>query len=233
MVGERRPGLSSLGGGNDWDVMRTETQIELGDGTLLGAFVGGTGEAGTVVLVPPFEGTRYNPRNQRVAEVLQTSGYRTVLLDLLTDEEEGEEVATRERHFDAAFLAARLALAAERIATDHGEVVGYFGADTGACVALQAAAEHPGVVGAVVARGCGRLDHATEHLQELETPTLFVAGAKDGGVAEASRRAAEATAGEAALELIDGASHFFEEGGALEEVARVASSWFDDHLRSD
>lgn len=225
--------MGSLDGGNNGDVMRTETRIELADGTQLGAFVGGSGEAGTVILVPPFESTRHNPRNQRVAEVLQTSGYRTVLLDLLTDEEEGEEVASRERHFGAAFLADRLAMAAERIAERFDDVVGFFGADTGACVALQAAAEHPDVVGAVVARGCGRLDDASEHLHALETPTLFVAGAKDGGVAEASRRAAEATAGESAIELIEGASHFFEEGGALEEVARVASSWFDDHLGSD
>ena len=211
--------------------MHTETFIELDDGTSLGAFIGGSGEAGTVVLVAPYEGTRHNPRNQLVADVLQARGFRTVLADLLTEAEEGEELSTPERHFDDAFLTARLTAITNWLVDEHGlETVGYFGANSGACITLEAAAAHPRAVGSVVVRGCGHLDHVGDALRSVAAPTLFVAGEKDGAVVEASRRAVDVVAGEADLEVVPGASHRFEEGGALDTVGAVAADWFGRHL---
>src|SRR4051794_16045239 len=172
--------------------------------------------------------SRLSPRNRLVAAMLNEHGLGTVLFDLLTD----EEAADRRKVFDVELLAQRLAAATGRVQEDRELAPlrrGYFGASTGAAAALIAAAEHPGDVDAVVSRG-GRPDLAAPRLPEVEAPTLLIVGGADPEVLRLNRDALALLRAPARLEVIPGATHLFEEPGALERVAMLSADWFSRHL---
>ena len=191
------------------------------------------GAARGVVLFAHGSGSsRHSPRNRYVAGVLRQSGLGTLLIDLLTLQEEAVDVRTRELRFDITLLAERLADATDWLG-ERPETralrVGYFGASTGGGAALVAAAERPDAVGAVVSRG-GRPDLAGEALPLVRAPTLLIVGGNDVPVIAMNENAVARMRAEVRLEIIPGATHLFEEPGALEEVARLASDWFVRHL---
>jgi pimeloyl-ACP methyl ester carboxylesterase len=167
-----------------------------------------------------------------VAAALQRVGLATLLIDLLTPEEEQEDLVTSRLRFDIGLLAGRLLTAMAWLARDEGTrelSVGLFGASTGAAAALVAAAQQPARVGAVVSRG-GRPDLAGAALGRVRAPTLLIVGGEDRVVIGMNRSAYAQLAAEKELVIVPGATHLFEEPGALEEVARLASGWFLRHL---
>ncbi len=171
--------------------------------------------------------SRHSPRNQYVAEVLRAGGLGTLLMDLLTREED----AIYETRFDIELLTERLAAATRWLAAEPRTKslgVGYFGASTGAAAALKAAAAIASI-GAVVSRG-GRPDMAESALGHVQAPTLLIVGGDDDVVIELNRQAYEQLRCEKRLAIVPGATHLFEEPGALEEAARLASEWFQRHL---
>jgi dienelactone hydrolase len=189
---------------------------------------------GLVLFAHGSGSSRHSPRNRYVAEQLQAAGLATVLVDLLTQEEEQIDARTGELRFDIALLSVRLAALADWLcAQEHsnGLGIGLFGASTGAAAALVAAAARPGAVHAVVSRG-GRPDLAGDFLRLVRQPTLLIVGQRDPQVIELNRMAMQQIAGETRLEIVPGATHLFEEPGALEEVARLARDWFVGHLTS-
>ena len=175
---------------------------------------------------------RHSPRNRRVAGELQGAGLATVLADLLTPQEEQVDARTGALRFDIGLLSERVAaltdwlVGQERFADLR---VGLFGASTGAEAALAAAAARPASVEAVVSRG-GRPDLAGGLLRLVRQPTLLIVGERDATVLELNRTAMDQLPGETKLEVVPGASHLFEEPGALEEVTRLARAWFVRHL---
>jgi len=178
---------------------------------------------------------RHSPRNRYVASVLREGGLATLLLDLLTDEEEAVDLRTRQLRFDIELLAERLVAVTDwlRERPDTGTLgIGYFGASTGAGAALVAAARRPDAVGAVVSRG-GRPDLASAALPAVSTPTLLIVGGHDLPVIEMNREALAQLRVEKELVIVPGATHLFEEPGTLEEVARLARHWFERHLSPD
>jgi putative phosphoribosyl transferase len=171
---------------------------------------------------------RHSPRNRQVASALGRAGFATLLLDLLTLEEEAADRASARFRFDVELLAGRLLAAADWLAAEQwtaGLPVGLFGASTGAGAALLAAAERPQAVAAVVSRG-GRPDLAGAALGRVLAPTLLIVGALDPQVLELNRAALGRLGSEASLEIVPGASHLFEEPGTLERVAELAAGWF-------
>jgi pimeloyl-ACP methyl ester carboxylesterase len=188
---------------------------------------------GLVLFAHGSGSSRHSSRNRHVAGELQAAGLATVLADLLTPEEEQLDVRTGALRFDIELLSARVSALAdwlveqERLA-DLG--VGLFGASTGAAAALVAAAARPASVQAVVSRG-GRPDLAGGRLGQVRQPTLLIVGGRDRTVLELNRGAMEELGGETRLEIVPGASHLFEEPGALEQVARLARDWFAGHLQ--
>jgi pimeloyl-ACP methyl ester carboxylesterase len=188
---------------------------------------------GLVVFVHGSGSGRFSPRNQYVADVLGRAGFATLLFDLLTVEEEERDRATAQWRFDIALLSERLVGVSEWLAGRpevQGLPLGYFGASTGAAAALVAAARMPARVRAVVSRG-GRPDLALPLLSRVQAPTLLIVGADDTAVIELNQRAlAQIRAGRRQLVLVPHATHLFEEPGALEEVARLASDWFRRHI---
>jgi putative phosphoribosyl transferase len=186
---------------------------------------------GLVLFAHGSGSSRHSPRNRYVAEQLQAGGLATVLVDLLTSEEERVDARTAELRFDITLLAVRLAAIVDWLGgQEHtGDLnVGLFGASTGAAAALVAAAARPGRVAAVVSRG-GRPDLAGEFLRLVYQPTLLVVGERDRQVIELNRTAARLIPGETRIEIVPGAGHLFEEPGALAEVARLARDWFVGH----
>ena len=172
--------------------------------------------------------SRRSPRNVWVAERLQAEGLGTLLFDLLTDAEADD----RDKVFDIALLARRLegAVGWLRGESDALELpMGLFGASTGAAAALVAAAHLPQDVGAVVSRG-GRADLVGEALEAVTAPTLLIVGGADPRVLELNRQALGRMRGETRLEIVPGATHLFEQPGALERVAELAAAWFADHV---
>ena len=189
--------------------------------------------AGGIVLFAHGSGSgRRSPRNRFVAERLQERGLATLLLDLLTTEEEAEDVRTARLRFDIRMLAERLVGATDWLAQEpemRELNVGYFGASTGGGAALVAAAERPEAVAAVVSRG-GRPDLAGPVLSQVRAPTLLIVGGADGRVIGMNREALARLRCVKRLEIVSGAGHLFEEPGALDHVARLAGEWFVDHL---
>ena len=172
--------------------------------------------------------SRHSPRNQFVARTLNGDSLATLLFDLLTLEEEAFDIHTREHRFNIDLLAERLVHAtkwARQQKKTRDLHIGYFGSSTGGAAALVAAAELPQDVGAVVSRG-GRPDLAGDALPQLQAPTLLVVGGNDEIVIELNERARDRMRCEVKLEIIPGATHLFEEPGALEQVAKLASDWF-------
>jgi putative phosphoribosyl transferase len=184
--------------------------------------------AGVVLFAHGSGSSRHSSRNKFVAGELQTAGLATLLIDLLTREEEAVDQQTGHLRFDIPLLAQRLVAATRWLAEEPstGSLnVGYFGASTGAGAALVAAAAEPDRVGAVVSRG-GRPDLAGPALARVRAPTLLIVGALDLQVLELNRAAMARIPAETRLEIVPGASHLFEEPGALEIVARLARDWF-------
>jgi dienelactone hydrolase len=175
---------------------------------------------------------RYSPRNKYVAEVLNKAGIATLLVDLLTSDEEREDVRTGRLRFDIDLLSERLLAATRWLRTQsatRGLRAGYFGASTGAGAALVAAAKEPDLVDAVVSRG-GRPDLAGPWLLRVHAPTLLIVGGNDPIVIDLNYQAAAELRTKHRLEIISGAGHLFEEPGALERVAQLARDWFEQHL---
>jgi dienelactone hydrolase len=189
---------------------------------------------GTVIFAHGSGSSRFSGRNRAVAATLQQRGYATLLLDLLTPEEEQEDEFTREFRFDIPMLARRLAGAADWVArhpTVRAFPMAYFGASTGAAAALVAAAVRPDGIVAVVSRG-GRPDLAGEHLPAVRAATLLIVGGRDAEVLELNRRALAKLRAPKELTVVPGATHLFEERGALAQVAALAADWFDRYVRS-
>ncbi len=186
---------------------------------------------GLVVFAHGTGSSRFSPRNRLVARTLRDGGFATLLLDLLTADEEQTDLRTRELRFDIGLLADRVLSSLDRM-REHEAVrglpVGLFGASTGAAAALIAAAGDESVR-AVVSRG-GRPDLAGDALHDVQAPTLMIVGGRDPRILEANRLASRELAAPHHIEIIPGATHLFEEPGALERVAALASAWFSEHL---
>jgi putative phosphoribosyl transferase len=198
-------------------------------GVVLSADVEVPADAAGVVLFAHGSGSsRFSPRNRYVAEELRKAGLATVLADLLTPEEE----RTADLRFAVDVLAVRVIALVDWLA-DHeptsGLTAGLFGASTGAAAALVAAAARPSLVDTVVSRG-GRPDLAGEFLRLVAQPTLLIVGERDTEVLELNRAALAMLHGDGELVVVPGATHLFEEPGALQEVARLAADWFRAHL---
>ena len=189
-------------------------------------------DGGIVLFAHGSGSSRHSPRNRRVAQQLQQAGLGTLLMDLLTADEEQVDLRSRELRFNIGLLARRLVGAVDWLADRFGGELpmGLFGASTGAAAALVAAAERPSQVAAVVSRG-GRPDLAGPALDRVSAPTLLIVGGADPQVLTLNRQAAERLAAPHRLEIVPGAGHLFEEPGALEEVARLAGAWFSTHLQ--
>jgi putative phosphoribosyl transferase len=187
---------------------------------------------GIVVFAHGSGSSRHSPRNRFVAGALCGAGLATLLVDLLTPGEETLDLRTRQLRFDITLLARRLGdvtgWATTSPSTRH-LALGYFGASTGAAAALVAAAARPEVVGAIVSRG-GRPDLAGEALSRVRAPTLLIVGGDDVPVIGLNRDAMRYLMVEKELAIVTGATHLFEEPGALEEVARLAAGWFSRYL---
>jgi dienelactone hydrolase len=188
---------------------------------------------GLVVFAHGSGSSRHSPRNRYVAGALNDAGLGTLLLDLLTPAEEEEDLRTRRLRFDVALLGERVVATIDWLATQEPLAnlpVGLFGASTGAAAALIAAAERPERIGAVVSRG-GRPDLAGDALERVCAPTLLIVGDRDLAVIAMNQEAmARMRGARVELELVPGASHLFEEPGALERVAELAADWFQRHL---
>jgi dienelactone hydrolase len=208
-----------------------EVRLPVDAVTLVGDLARPAAARGVVLFAHGSGSSRHSPRNRAVARVLRASGLATLLIDLLTRDEEAEDAATGHLRFDIALLARRLVAV---IGWLHEEPatrrlpVGYFGASTGGGAALAAAAERPEVF-AVVSRG-GRPDLAGPALPRVSAPTLLIVGGDDVPVIAMNRAAAARMRAEVRIEIVPGASHLFEEPGALERVAALAARWFEDHL---
>jgi putative phosphoribosyl transferase len=190
------------------------------------------GAMGLVVFAHGSGSSRHSTRNRAVAHALQRRGFATLLLDLLTREEELIDEQTREYRFDVDLLARRVVTAtdwAESNPNLHHLPLGYFGASTGAAAALIAAAERPDNVRAIVSRG-GRPDLAGDALARVTAPTRLVVGENEDGVIDLNRDAMHRMRATVQLEIVPGATHLFEEPGALERVSELAAEWFDRHL---
>jgi pimeloyl-ACP methyl ester carboxylesterase len=186
---------------------------------------------GLVVFAHGTGSSRVSPRNRHVARVLEAAPLATLLLDLLATDEEADW-QTGLLRFDVALLAERLVAATDWTLGDlrvAGLPVGYFGASTGAAAALIAATRRPELVKAVVSRG-GRPDLASDALAAVTAPTLLIVGGQDAPVLALNRDALTRLRAEAELEIVPGATHLFEEPGALDKVARLARRWFDRYL---
>jgi dienelactone hydrolase len=187
---------------------------------------------GIVVFAHGSGSSRLSPRNRAVAQALVAAGLATLLMDLLTADEEAVDVRTRQLRFDVGLLGGRVVATIDWLASQPGAgalPVGCFGASTGAAAALIAAAQRPQRVRAVVSRG-GRPDLAAEALRRVTAPALLIVGERDAEVIALNRQAQALLAGESRLEIVPGATHLFEEPGALERVAALAREWFVRHL---
>ena len=209
-----------------------EVHIPAGRATLAGNLNIPVNATALVVFAHGSGSSRHSPRNQFVARTLNDTGLGTLLFDLLTPEEELVDTRTAELRFDIDLLAKRLVHAtkwAKRQEQTRDWRIGYFGSSTGGGAALVAAAQLSNDVGAVVSRG-GRPDLAGGALPKVQAPTLLIVGGQDDVVIELNERARDQMRCKVKLEIIPGATHLFEEPGALEQVAKLASDWFINHI---
>jgi dienelactone hydrolase len=209
----------------------TDVRIAAGPAVLEGNLIIPDNTTALVLFVHGSGSSRHSPRNQFVARQLNNTGLATLLFDLLTPEEELFDMRTAQYRFDIGLLAERL-VHATAWAREQKQLrdfsIGYFGSSTGGGAALVAAAELPDVVYAVVSRG-GRPDLAGDALPKVKAPTLLIVGGEDGAVIELNEQARRQMHCEVKLEIIPGATHLFEEPGALERVAALASDWFTNN----
>ena len=207
-----------------------EVAIPVGSQRLNGELV--TAGDAVILFAHGSGSSRHSPRNQYVARVLHERGMGTLLFDLLTPGEEEAEYFTGHLRFNIPFLAERLIAATDWLQRQEISLrlrIGYFGSSTGAGAALVAAAKLASTIGAVVSRG-GRPDLAAAQLGEVSSPTLLIVGALDTVVVDLNRQAYAELHCPKELTLIPGATHLFEEEGALESVAHAAGAWFNRHL---
>jgi dienelactone hydrolase len=209
-------------------------RVPAGQAVLEGSLAIPRDAEGIVLFAHGSGSSRHSPRNRYVAATLQESGLATLLLDLLTPEEEAVDLRTRHLRFDIELLAQRLVSTTDWLARERDTrnlPIGYFGASTGGGAALVAAAQRPDVVRAVVSRG-GHPDLAGDALEHVRAPTLLIVGGDDVPVIEMNEGAMTRMRTAVRLEIVAGATHLFEEPGKLEEVARLARDWFVQYLES-
>ena len=216
----------AVGDDNDGD----ETNILEGNLTIPNTTIDAKG---TVIFAHGSGSSRHSPRNQYVAQVLNNAGIATLLIDLLTKEEEKIDDITREHRFNIRLLARRLLISTDWLSQYpklQNLSIGYFGASTGAAAALVAASERTNAISAIVSRG-GRPDLAgQEVLNHIQSPTLLIVGENDKQVIQLNKQAfvqLSKLEKKKKLVIVPGATHLFEEAGTLEEVARLASGWFE------
>ena len=209
-----------------------EVTVQAGEVRLDGTLTIPDKAQGIVVFAHGSGSSRFSSRNRYVAGVLNDGGLATLLFDLLTAEEHEIDVYTRELRFDIDMLSARMVATLDWLGGE-GTVsklpIGLFGASTGAAAALNAAAARPDRVAAVVSRG-GRPDLAMAALPKVVAPTLLIVGGLDFQVIEMNRAAQAALQAPCQLDIVEGATHLFEEPGTLEQVALLARDWFLKHL---
>jgi len=204
-------------------------QVDVGTAELEGDLHVPVRAAGLVIFVHGSGSSRFSPRNRAVARALEEHGHGTLLLDLLTRDEEA-----RDLRFDVPLLGRRVIAVTDWVQSrpDLWPLpIAFFGASTEAAAALIAAATRPEVTRAVISRG-GRPDLAGDALTKVVAPTLLIVGGEDVPVLEVNRRALRRLRASAELKVVDGATHLFEEPGALEQVAELAADWCDRHLRA-
>ena len=211
----------------------TAVRIPVGSVVVEGNLTVPSGARGVVLFAHGSGSSRFSPRNRYVAKVFNAQKIATLLFDLLTNEEDQEDLVTAEYRFNINLLAERLIGATEWLKKDPQTKncsFGYFGASTGAAAALIAAAKLPNDIAAVVSRG-GRPDLAANYLPRVAAPTLLLVGGLDTEVIELNRQAMAQMSAEKKLVIIPGATHLFEEPGKLEEVAKLSTDWFLRYLR--
>jgi putative phosphoribosyl transferase len=218
---------------------RSDVEVPVGDVAVPGILTLPPEAVGIVVFAHGSGSGRLSPRNNAVADVLHRARFGTLLIDLLTAEEEREDLITRRLRFNIALLARRVVGAIDWLVARAtvGDLpadiqdlpLGCFGASTGAAAALVAAAERPDRVLAVVSRS-GRPDLAGEALARVRAPTLLIVGSRDPEVIRLNRQAQAALAGVSRLEIVPGATHLFEEPGTLEHAAALTRDWFQQYL---
>ena len=216
----------------DDDKLERTISIPAGRVTLEGTLGIPDSKSGIVLFAHGSGSSRFSPRNRFVARAFRDAGLGTLLLDLLSRSEEEADEVTRHHRFDIPMLADRLVAAIDWLETKSETrdlPIGLFGASTGGGAALVAAAQRPHRVTAVVSRG-GRPDLAGESLPLVESPTLLIVGGRDDVVITLNEQARAMMHAEVRLEIVPGASHLFEERGALERVAELARDWFLSHL---
>lgn len=214
------------------DFPKTEVQVATDAVQLDGYLSVPSGARGIVAFAHGSGSSRHSSRNQFVASVLVDNGLATLLFDLLTAEEERVDVRTREHRFDIPLLARRVSGAVDWLrgqAETQELKAGLFGASTGAAAALIAAADKPDIVRAVVSRG-GRPDLAEDSLPRVQAPTLLIVGGNDAPVIDMNREAMARMQNEVEMQIVPGATHLFQESGALEQVADLAAGWFNTYL---
>jgi dienelactone hydrolase len=214
-------------------VHEREVLVPIDRGLALSGTLAVPDEASAIVVFAHGSGSsRLSPRNRHVAAVLRRAGLATLLVDLLTEAEEEQELFTRHLRYDIELLANRLIGSARWVGTESETehlAVGYFGASTGAAAALVAAVVDPHQVSAIVSRG-GRPDMAGGALSQVRAPTLLIVGGADHGILDQNEDAFDRLRTEKRLEIVPGATHLFEEPGALDCVANLACQWFTEHL---
>ena len=206
--------------------------IPAGKVSLVGDLCVPAGADGLVVFAHGSGSSRLSPRNRRIAAALREAGLGTLLFDLLTQSEEAVDMITAELRFNIPFLAERLVAVTDWLQTQPAISklpLGYFGASTGAAAALEAAAQRQECVAAVVSRG-GRPDLAMKHLEKVKAPTLLIVGGDDTEVIRLNQMALAKLDVAKEIAIVPGASHLFEELGAMEEVQRLAAGWFLKYL---
>lgn len=212
---------------------RNEVVIKAGKATINGFLDIPKKASGIVIFAHGSGSSRFSPRNNFVARTLRQGGLGTLLMDLLTRQEEMVDEVTRELRFDIDFLASRLNDVTDWLQANpetKNYPMGYFGSSTGAAAALVGAAKKGKVIKAVVSRG-GRPDLAEPVLDQVVSPTLLIVGGNDFGVIELNEKAFSLLKAEKKLEIVEGATHLFEESGTLEEVSRLARDWFIKYFK--
>ncbi len=216
----------------DKPIVEDQVRVRVGQVTLAGTLGWMSDARGLVLFAHGSGSSRYSPRNRYVAETLQHGQFATLLIDLLTAEEEGQDIYTAQYRFDIPLLSRRLVGIAEWL-TDYPATqqlaIGCFGASTGAGAALIAAAQRPEAIRAVVSRG-GRPDLAGAALAGVRAPTLLIVGGNDPPVIAFNQKALARLRTKCKLEIIPGATHLFPEPGTLETAARLAREWFERYL---
>jgi putative phosphoribosyl transferase len=228
----RSTALPRTGAAGGHVIEQRALRIPVGPSTLDADLMLPAAASGLVLFAHGSGSSRFSPRNRHVARMLNEAGLATVLADLLTPAEEAVDERTRHLRFDIDLLARRLVGATDWLraqAATAGLAIGCFGASTGAGAALMAAAQRQETISAVVSRG-GRPDLAGDALPDVRAPTLLIVGGNDVPVIELNQWALARLRGEKQLVIVPGATHLFEEPGALDAVAALAREWFLRHL---